>query len=65
MDSDAESTGLVEPQYPGEDTRLTSTKELGGWYSYGWASEVFVICGVGMNIYLSSAEGTWLMKPTF
>lgn len=24
-----------QPQYPGEDTRLTSTKELSGWYSYG------------------------------
>lgn len=29
-----------QPQYPGEDTRLTSTKELAGWYSYGWAAEV-------------------------
>lgn len=35
------------PQYPGEDTRLTSNKELSGWYSYGWAAEVFVVCGVG------------------
>lgn len=35
------------PQYPGEDTRLTSRKELNGWYSYGWAAEVFVVCGVG------------------
>ena len=34
-------------QYPGEDTRLTSTKELAGWYAYGFAAEVFVICGVG------------------
>ncbi len=29
-----------QPQYPGEDTRLTSKKELSGWYSYGWAAEV-------------------------
>ena len=36
-----------EAQYPGEDTRLTSKKELSGWYSYGWAAEVFVVCGVG------------------
>ncbi len=35
------------PRYPGEDTRLTSNKELYGWYSYGWAAEVFVICGIG------------------
>ena len=31
---------LNEPHYPGEDTRLTSQKELSGWYSYGWAAEV-------------------------
>jgi hypothetical protein len=34
-------------QYEGEDTRLTSTKELSGWYAYGFAAEVFVICGIG------------------
>lgn len=38
------------PSYPGEDTRLTSTRELSGWYSYGWAAEVFVVCGVGSFI---------------
>ena len=38
------------PQYSGEDTRPTSTKELSGWYSYGWAAEVFVICGIGSFI---------------
>ena len=38
------------PSYPGEDTRLTTTKELSGWYSYGWAAEVFVVCGVGSFI---------------
>lgn len=36
-----------DPQYDGEDTRLTSAKELAGWYIYGWAAEVFVICGIG------------------
>lgn len=35
------------PRYAGEDTRLTSTKELWGWYSYGFAAEVFVVCGIG------------------
>ena len=35
------------PKYPGDDTRQTSRKELAGWYCYGWAAEVFVICGVG------------------
>jgi UMF1 family MFS transporter len=34
-------------QYAGEDTRLTSRKELSGWYAYGFAAEVFVICGIG------------------
>lgn len=34
-------------QYAGEDTRLTSSKELSGWYAYGFAAEVFVICGMG------------------
>jgi UMF1 family MFS transporter len=34
-------------QYVGEDTRLTSRKELSGWYAYGFAAEVFVICGIG------------------
>lgn len=36
-------------EYPGEDTRLTSQKELSGWYSYGWAAEVFVVCGIGIK----------------
>jgi len=35
-------------RYEGEDTRPTSEKELRGFYMYGWASEVFVICGIGM-----------------
>ncbi len=36
-----------DPQYDGEDTRLTSRKELAGWYSYGFAAEVFAICAMG------------------
>lgn len=38
------------PQYDGEDTTLTSRKELWGFYVYGWAAEVFVVCGVGSFI---------------
>ncbi|KAH8704723.1 putative autophagy protein Atg22 [Talaromyces proteolyticus] len=38
---------LLPPQYPGDDTRPTSRKELAGWYSYGWAAEVFVVCAMG------------------
>ncbi|KAF2835908.1 autophagy-related protein 22-1 [Patellaria atrata CBS 101060] len=38
------------PQYAEEDTRLTSTKEIAGFYAYGWAAEVFVVCGIGSFI---------------
>jgi UMF1 family MFS transporter len=31
---------LSPPLYAGEDTRLTSDKELSGFYMYGWAAEV-------------------------
>ncbi len=34
-------------RYEGEDTRPTSEKELWGWYSYGWAAEVFAIVVMG------------------
>lgn len=34
-------------KYVGEDTRPTSKRELAGWYSYGWAAEVFVVCAMG------------------
>lgn len=44
------STELPPPNYPGEDTRPTSRKELLGFYVYGWAAEVFVICGLGAFI---------------
>ncbi|PBP20662.1 putative Autophagy-related protein 22 [Diplocarpon rosae] len=37
-------------QYEDEDTRLTSRKELSGWYAYGFAAEVFVLCGMGSFI---------------
>ncbi|KIW45319.1 uncharacterized protein PV06_03717 [Exophiala oligosperma] len=36
-----------ERRYADEDTRPTSEKELWGWYSYGWAAEVFAICAMG------------------
>lgn len=38
-------------RYADEDTRPTSRKELAGWYSYGWAAEVFVICAMGMDYH--------------
>jgi UMF1 family MFS transporter len=39
---DMEST-IDAPHYEGEDTRLTSDKELSGFYMYGWAAEVCAI----------------------
>jgi MFS transporter, UMF1 family len=42
-----ETSDHVEKQasYPGEDTSLTSPRELRGWYMYAWSSEVFAtIC---------------------
>lgn len=38
------------PQFAGQDVRPTSRKELMGWYSYAWAAEVFVVCGIGSFI---------------
>lgn len=50
MDPDYDhDTHSGPPEYFGDDTRLTSRKELSGWYSYGWAAEVFVICGIGTD----------------
>jgi hypothetical protein len=34
------NAGRGGPQYDGEDSRLTSKKELSGFYMYGWAAEV-------------------------
>ncbi|TVY85476.1 Autophagy-related protein, partial [Lachnellula suecica] len=56
-------------QYAGEDTRLTSRKELQGWYAYGFAAEVFVICGMGSFIpitleQLARENGHLVSDPT-
>lgn len=40
------------PQFPGDDTRPTSKRELAGWYCYGWAAEVFVVCAMGTFIVI-------------
>lgn len=45
-----EDAGSIEPSYPGEDTRPTSYKELLGFYTYSFAAEVFVVCGLGAFI---------------
>lgn len=44
----------VPPKYPAEDTRPTSKKELAGWYSYGWAAEVFAVCAMGESLAVCS-----------
>ncbi|WPG97325.1 Hypothetical protein R9X50_00009900 [Acrodontium crateriforme] len=44
------SEELPPPAYPGEDTRPTSKKELLGFYTYSFAAEVFVVCGLGAFI---------------
>ncbi|KAK2747619.1 Autophagy protein 22, partial [Onygenales sp. PD_40] len=40
------SVDQIFAQYPGDDTRPTSRKELAGWYCYGWAAEVFTVCAM-------------------
>lgn len=45
-----EAAAMPPPAYPGEDTRPTSRKELLGFYTYGFAAEVFVVCGLGAFI---------------
>lgn len=39
-----------------EDVRNTSEKELAGWYSYGWAAEVFAICAMGSFLPMTLEE---------
>lgn len=39
-----------------QDTRNTSEKELAGWYSYGWAAEVFAICAMGSFLPMTLEE---------
>ncbi len=43
----------THPQYEGEDTRLTSDKELSGFYMYGWAAEVCCYNSLSLSLSLS------------
>ncbi|KAG6188467.1 Autophagy protein 22 [Claviceps purpurea] len=57
------------PQYVGHDARPTSFKELLGWYMYGFAAEVYVVCGIGSFIpilleTLARENGVLLSDPT-
>ncbi|PGH11229.1 hypothetical protein AJ80_07234 [Polytolypa hystricis UAMH7299] len=45
--TDSTMADQTPPMYPSDDTRPTSKKELAGWYSYGWAAEVFAVCAMG------------------
>ncbi|KAF9887580.1 Autophagy protein 22 [Aspergillus nanangensis] len=47
QDDEASRNTPIPPQFPGDDTRPTSPTELAGWYSYGWAAEVFTVCAMG------------------
>lgn len=48
-DDELTDVGPMVPQYPGDDTRPTSKRELAGWFCYGWAAEVFAVCAMGMR----------------
>ncbi|KAG5989346.1 Autophagy protein 22 [Claviceps pusilla] len=48
--SESDLRRLGVPRYPGHDARPTSSKELLGWYMYGFAAEVYVVCGIGSFI---------------
>lgn len=49
--------------HAGYDGRPTSGKEMTGWYMYAFASETYVICGIGMSA-LSSRVPRVLMRLT-
>lgn len=40
VDDSRHNATTVKKQYEGQDVRPTSTKEIYGWYSYGWVSRV-------------------------
>ncbi|KAG5953940.1 Autophagy protein 22 [Claviceps arundinis] len=70
MSSQSSESGLgCVPQYVGHDARPTSFKELLGWYMYGFAAEVYVVCGIGSFIpilleTLARENGVLLSDPT-
>lgn len=43
----------VKKQYEGQDIRPTSTKEIYGWYSYGWVSCSLILCDFGSSLLTS------------
>lgn len=61
----SEIESSLSPQYPGDDTRPTSKREITGWYSYGWAAEVFVVCAMGKLSRLEESTYTFPWRPDF
>lgn len=45
--SEADLRRAPIPRHAGHDARPTSQKELLGWYSYAFAAETYVVCGIG------------------
>jgi MFS transporter, UMF1 family len=64
MQRQAQAPAKPAAQYEGEDSRLTSRKELAGWYSYGWAAEVFAICAMGKPFFSSTHHTTHTTNNT-
>ncbi|KAG5950034.1 Autophagy- protein 22 [Claviceps sorghi] len=67
--SESDLRRLGSPHYPGHDARPTSFKELLGWYAYGFAAEVYVVCGIGSFIpilleTLARENGVLVSDPT-
>ncbi|GAB0135357.1 Autophagy- protein 22 [Epichloe bromicola] len=67
--SESDLRRLGAPHYAGHDARPTSSKELLGWYMYGFAAEVYVVCGIGSFIpilleTLARENGVLLSDPT-
>ncbi|CAI6098190.1 unnamed protein product [Clonostachys chloroleuca] len=73
--SDGEDEGgdvprrLQVPAYSGHDARPTSQKELAGWYMYAFASETYMVCGIGSFIpilleTLARENGYLVSDPT-
>jgi len=44
---ESEEIARRRTRYEGEDTTVTTEREIRGWYAYGIAAEVFAVGGVG------------------
>ncbi|KAK2600237.1 Autophagy protein 22 [Conoideocrella luteorostrata] len=67
--SESDLRRLGGSHYASHDARPTSSKELLGWYMYGFAAEVYVVCGIGSFIpilleTLARENGVLISDPT-